>query len=420
MKSKLKKIWKIIGPGFITGASDDDPSGVATYFQTGAKFGYTQLWTALFSFPFMVAIQEMCGRIGLITGKGLASVIKSNFSRKILYGSVFLLAIANIINIGADFGAMAASLQLLFDIPFAILLIGLTFFIVVLEIYVPYKNYNSILKYLCLFLFAYVFTAFLIKQDWIEVVYHLFVPKIFFSKEYFLNIVAILGTTISPYLFFWQTDEEVEEEVKKHELVAMGKGTPHFTKKDVGTMRYDTGMGMFLSNLIMFFIILMAAVTFNIEGISNIETANQAAEILRPLAGEFTFLIFTIGIIGVGLLAVPVLAGSVSYAVSEAMGWKEGLYLKFRRAKGFYGVIIVACAIGLFLNFLPIPPFKMLYYAAAFNGVLASPLIIIILLIANKKEIMGKYKNSWVSNTLGIIIAGLMFICSIGLIISLL
>ncbi|MFH0701049.1 MAG: Nramp family divalent metal transporter [Candidatus Woesearchaeota archaeon] len=417
---RLRRFFKKIGPGFITGASDDDPSGIATYSQTGAKFGYTQSWMALFVLPFMTAIQEMCGRIGVVTGKGLAGVMKKHYSRPILYFSVILLLIANVVNIGADLGAMAASAQLLFGIPFVYLILGITLLSVLLEIFVSYHRYVKVLKYLCLSLLAYIIVAFVIKIDWSQVLHSTFIPHLTFSKDYLFNIVAFLGTTISPYLFFWQTSEEVEEEVDRKALKSMGKGIPRFNFSMLREMRYDTLFGMFFSQLVTFFIIIVTASTLGAYGITDIQTADQAAMALKPLAGNFTYLLFAIGIIGVGLLAIPVLAGSASYALAETFRQKEGLYLKFKQAHFFYGVLIIATVAGLMINFINIPPFKMLYYAAVVNGIIAPALMVMIMLISNNKEVMGNYTNSWKSNLLGWIITGVMIVCALALLVSLL
>lgn len=417
---KIKKFIKSLGPGFITGASDDDPSGIAAYSQTGAQFGYSQLWTPLFTFPFMTVIQEMCGRIGIVTGKGLAGVIGKYYTRGVLFVSVFLLVVANTMNIGADLGAMASSGQLILGLPFPVLLIGITLLIIILEIFISYKTYARFLKYLTFALFAYFVSALIIKQDWSRVFSATIVPNIIFSKEYLMNIVAILGTTISPYLFFWQTGEEVEEEVAEKKLYQMGAGVPKVTNKDIRKMRLDTAIGMFFSNIVMWFIILTTASTLNLSGVTNIQTADQAALALKPLAGDYAFLLFALGILGTGLLAVPILAGSASYAVTEAFGWREGLYRKFNKARGFYGIIIVATLIGLLINFTPIKPFQMLYYAAVLNGICAPPLLLLILLIGNNKKIMGKHTNSKISNTLGLLITIIMILASIGLLVTIL
>ncbi len=419
-KSKLSKFFSKLGPGFITGASDDDPSGIATYSQTGAMFGYNQLWTALFSFPFMTAIQEMCGRIGIVTGKGLAGVIKENFSKKILYFCVSLLVIANIINIGADLGAMASATKLIIDIDFGAALLIITMLTVVLQVFVPYHWYAKILKYLTFSLLSYIVVAFIIHLNWSSILISTFIPHIILTKQYFINIVAILGTTISPYLFFWQASEEVEEEVEKKEIRSMGAGIPKFTDQDLKDLKTDTVFGMFFSNLVMFFIIITVAGTVGVAGISHIDTADQAALALKPLAGDFAFLLFAIGIIGTGLLAIPILAGSASYALSETLGLREGLYLKFKRAHGFYGIIAISTILGLLINLISIPPFKMLYYAAIINGICAPPLLFIIMKISNNKKIMGEHSNTKWSNILGWTITAIMSIASVVLLVSLL
>jgi NRAMP (natural resistance-associated macrophage protein)-like metal ion transporter len=418
--SVWKQLTKSLGPGFITGAADDDPSGIATYSQTGAMFGYSQLWTALFSYPFMTVMQEMCGRIGLVTGKGLSDVIRENYSRKLLYGAVIFLLVANIINIGADLGAMAAAIMLLVPVPFFILLVGITVLMLALEVYVPYPVYARVLKYLTLSLLAYVVTAFIVKEDWGMILHATLVPHISLTKEYVANIAAILGTTISPYLFFWQADEEVEEEIEKGTIRDMGVGKPSIKTADVRQMRIDTILGMFFSQAIMFFIIVTVAATLAVSGTTTIATAADAAAALRPVAGNFAFMLFALGIIGTGLLAVPVLAGSAGYALAEALGWKVGLGKRFSQAKGFYVIIAVATLVGLLVNFSSIAPMTMLYYAAMLNGVLAPPLMILILFIANNSTILGKHTNSWFSNTLGIVITVLMSIVSLSLLYSLL
>lgn len=405
---RLKKILKILGPGFITGASDDDPSGIATYSQAGAIFGYGQLWTAPFTFPFMTAIQEMCGRIGLVTGRGLAGVIHRYYPKWVLFSAVLLLVGANTINIGTDLGVMAASVQVITGVPFAFLLLLMVTITLLLEIFVSYKTYVKFLKYLTFSLFAYIGTAFLVNNDWQEVFFSTIVPFFVPSKEYIMNIVAIFGTTISPYLFFWQSDEEVEEEVAHQKIRSFGAGVPRITPKDVANMRKDTIIGMFFSNLIMFFIILTAGATLHRYGLTDINTAQQAALALRPLAGEFAFLLFAFGIIGTGFLAVPILAGSAAYAISEVFGWSAGLYRKFRAAQGFYSIIVVATLIGFLINFIGINPIKALYYTAIINGLAAPFLIVVILFISNNKNIMGNRTNSWISNILGIIVVFLM------------
>ena len=410
---RVKKCLKVLGPGFITGSSDDDPSGIATYAQTGARFGYNLLWASLFTLPLMVIAQEMCGRIGMVTGKGLSKIIREHYCRPLLYCTVALLFLANTVNIGADLAAMAASAQLIFPLPFVLLLLAMTFLTLFLEIFVPYKTYANYLKYLTISLFAYILAAFAVKQDWGKIAYATFIPTISTSKDYIINIVAFLGTTISPYLFFWQAGEEIEEEVASHKLKAIGGGKPKVTKYDINRLRADTFLGMFFSNLVTFFIIITAAGTLGTHGFLNIETADQAAQALRPLAGDLAFLLFAIGIIGTGLLAVPVLAGSLSYAMAEAFGFREGLYLKLKKAHGFYGVITLATLLGLLINVTPVKPFTMLYYAAILNGICAPPLLLLILAIGNNQKIMGKYTNSSFSNIVGGLTAGIMGLASI-------
>lgn len=415
---KLRKILKTLGPGFITGASDDDPSGIATYSQTGAQFGYQQLWTAPFSFPFMTVIQEMCGRIGMVTGRGISGVIKKHYSPTILYFAVLLLFIANTINIGANLGAMASSAQLLLGLPFYVWLIIMVATSLILQIFVSYPTYSRVLKYLTLSLLAYIVTVFIVKQNWTAIAFSTLLPSFSFDKAHMTNIVAILGTTISPYLFFWQADEEVEEEIEEKKLQTMGRGLPAINIRSIRRMRKDTIIGMFLSNLVMFFIITTAASTLHVNGITEVATATDAAKALKPLAGEFAFLLFALGIIGSGFLAVPILAGSASYALAEAVGWREGLYLKFSKAHGFYGIIALATILGIVVNFTPIKPFQMLYYTAILNGMVAPFLMVMILLICNNKKIMGNYTNSLFSNMMGIIITAIMAFSSIFLLVS--
>lgn len=419
MLVRIKKIIKKIGPGFVTGAADDDPSGIATYSQTGAVFGFSQLWLALFSFPFMVVIQQMCGRIGMVTGKGLAGVIRLHYPKPVLYFAVSLLVITNTINIGADLGAMASSAQMLLGLSDIFWLLLITAVIIVLEVFVSYKKYSKILKYLALTLFTYVLTAFISKPNWGTILQNTVFPQIQFSSEYMLNIVAILGTTISPYLFFWQTSQEVEEEIVDGKMKEMGVGKPAVRKLNVLNMDWDTIVGMVFSQAIMFFIIITTAVTLHANGITNIATASQAAEALRPVAGDFAYLLFAVGIIGTGLLAVPILAGSSAYAVSETLGLKEGLSKKTRLAPGFYGVIAASTLIGMAISWMGIDPIKALYYSAALNGLAAPPLMILIILIANNKKIMGRFVSKKFGNIAGWIIVLFMSVAGILLLVDL-
>ena len=415
----LKGLLGNVGPGFITGAADDDPSGIATYAQTGAIFGYGQLWLVWFTCPFMIVIQQMCGRIGMVTGKGLAGVILEHYSRRVLYVTVSLLVIANTINIGADLGAMASSAQMLLGLPFLFWLVLITGSIIALEIFVPYRTYSRILKYLALTLFSYVLAAFVVRLDWGVVFHATLVPHLEFSADYLLNIVAILGTTISPYLFFWQASEEVEEEVVNGQIPDMGIGKPCVTRRGVAEMNWDTVVGMFFSQIIMFFIIVTTAATLHAGGITTIQTASEAAEALRPLAGDLAYLLFAVGIIGTGLLAVPVLAGASAYAVAETAGLKEGLGKKLGRAPGFYAVIAASTLIGMSLDWLGINPMTALYYAAALNGLAAPPLMALVIMIANRKDVMGRFVNSRASNVLGWAIVLIMALAGVALIVNL-
>jgi NRAMP (natural resistance-associated macrophage protein)-like metal ion transporter len=419
LKKKVKKLFKFIGPGFITGSADDDPSGIATYTQAGATLGYTQLWTALFCIPFMIVVQEACGRIGLVTGKGLAGVILKHYSKTFLSGAVLLLVVANMINIGADLSAMANCLELLVHIPYVVSLIIITIVTLLLQVFISYRKYANYLKYLALTLFFYIITAFFIKQDWSQILKATLVPTIEWNKDYVLNIVAILGTTVSPYLFFWQTSQEVEEEVSKHTIKKMGNKPPPPSKKKINSMRIDTIVGMIFSCVIMWFIIITAASTLHVHHITAIQTADQAALALKPIAGEFAFALFSVAIISCGLLAVPTLSGSAAYAVADTFKMKQSLNKKFNQAPGFYYVIIFATIFGLLTNFLGIKPFTLLYYSAAINGVFSAPLLILIFFIANDKKIMKNHKSTLLSNILLWILIVFIFMASIALIYQL-
>lgn len=404
-RKRFNRFIRILGPGVVTGAADDDPSGIATYSQAGAQFGYGLLWSFPLMYPLLLAVQESCSRIGAVTGKGLAAVIKENYSKKLLYMSVALVVTANTINIGADLGAMAATTRLFVPIPFAILAILYAIFIVLLIVFVSYKTYAKVLKWLALALFSYPITALLVGQNWPEVLRHTFTiaPKMDATTIYIF--VGMLGTTISPYLFFWDTSEVVEEEIATRRLSETGKD-PKISKRFLKGLRLDNFAGMTLATVTAWFIVLACASTLFQHGITQINSASDAARALEPLvhsfpnAGLVAKLIFSIGVIGVGLLAVPVLAGSSSYAISEAVGWKEGLYRKFKRATGFYVVIIGATFVGLIINFLGIDPIKALVFTAVFNGVSAVPLLFMIAKIGNNRQIMGEYKNNTLSNVM--------------------
>ena len=401
--SKLKKFFNIFGPGVITGAADDDPSGIATYTQTGAQFGYGQLWTAIAMLPIMIAIQEACARIGAVTGQGLAAVIKNNYSKKVLYSAVLLVVIANTINIGADIGAVAAAAQLIIPVNFVLLTLGFTALILILEIFTSYRVYSRILKWLALALLAYPITVFIVSQPWSTVLAATFFPHVELNFAFFFIITGVLGTTISPYMFFWQASEEVEEEKVQHLIAKDGKAK--IGKKFIKSLRIDTFIGMALSEFATWSIIVVAATVLHNHGILNVTSAADAAKALEPLvqtfphAGFLAKLIFAVGIIGLGLLGIPVLSGSAAYALSEALNMKEGLNLKLKKAHGFYGVITIATLIGLMINFIGINPIKALVFTAVFNGVAAVPLIFLIARIARNKKIMGKYRSGWLSNT---------------------
>lgn len=411
----LNSFFKSLGPGLITGASDDDPSGIATYSQAGAQFGFGMLWLALFQLPLMIAIQEMCARIGLVTGGGLANIMKHRYSKSTVYPIIGLLLIANTINIGADIGAMSASITLVLpQIPIVAITILFSAFIVCMEIFISYRKYVTILKYLTLSLFAYVITAFIVGGNWKDIVVSSIVPHFEFTSEFVMLFVAIFGTTISPYLFFWQTSQEAEEDVAKNKISEIGQGIPKILKKEIKTMRKDVAIGMGLSQVIMWFIILTTAGTLHVHGLTDIATADDAAKSLEPLvktfphAGEIAKTIFALGIIGTGLLAIPVLAGSSAYALSEEFGWKEGLGKKFKQAKGFYLIIIASTVVGLWINFTDVDPIKALIYAAVINGIIAVPLLVFIMKIGSDRKILDGITNGKMSNSMGWITVGIM------------
>lgn len=395
---RLGKFWHQLGPGLTTGAADDDPSGIATYSQAGSQFGFQLLWLSAFTFPLMAMVQEMCARIGVVTGRGLAANIRANYPRLILYVCTTLLFVANVFNIGADLGIMARATQLLAPkLNFGLLLVGFTVLSLALQVFVSYTRYAKILKWLALVLLAYVLTAFVVPNvHWGDVLRHTLVPSLQFSKTQMLLICGILGTTISPYLFFWQTSQEVEEEITE------GKRTVISRQQDasptlIHRMRVDTWVGMFFSNLVMFFVILTGGAVLHAAGLTNIQSAADAAAALEPLAGQGAFVLFTVGIVGIGLLAVPVLAGSAAYAIAESFRWREGLYRKLKSAYAFYGVIAVAMLVGFGLNFVGLNPISALIAAAILNGIVAPIILYFIVSLSSRKSLMGEYVNSrWV------------------------
>lgn len=402
MIGKLRGFLKKLGPGIITGAADDDPSGIATYSVAGASFGYGLLWTALFTFPLMAAVQETCGRIGLVTKKGLAQITKETFPRPVVFLISFVLFAANTFNIGADIAGMTAAIRLLIPLPEIVVGLGLAVLSVFLIIKLKYDRIVVVFKWLTVALFAYVVTFFLVHQDFGQITKSTFIPTITFSKDYLLTILAIFGTTISPYLFFWQTSDEAENEKLEHKTV---------NRYSLRVEKEDTIVGMGISNLVMFFIIATVAATLFSAGVRNIGTAAEAAQALRPLAGDAAFLLFAVGIVGTGMLAIPVLAGSAGYALSETFGFHEGLNKSFRQATGFYVVIGISLILGFGLNLLGISPMKYLFYSAVLNGMVSPVMIVLLLLIANNRKIMGNYINGRLINILTV---GTLIIMTIG------
>ena len=380
----------LIGPGLITGASDDDPSGIATYSQVGSQFGLGMLWTLVFSYPLMSGIQEISAQVGRVTGHGLAESLRKHFPKWVLHAAVGLLLLANTINIGADIGAMGAALHLLIGGPVLMFVLGFGLLCLGLQVLIPYRRYVPYLKWLCLGLFAYVGIMFVVTIPWPAVLHATFLPRIPFTRAALTAIVAILGTTISPYLFFWQASEEVEEQRLDPTEEALLK-VPEQGSRQLGAMRSGTWIGMAFSNIVAFFIMLTAALVLNAHGVKDIQTSSQAAEALRPVAGRFAFLLFSLGIIGTGLLAVPVLAGASAYAFGEAYRWPVGLEKKPLAAPGFYWVIAVSTLVGVGLNAVHLDPVKALFWSAVVNGVVAAPLMVIIMLLASRRAVMGTF-----------------------------
>lgn len=415
---------RALGPGLITGAADDDPSGIATYSQAGAKFGLGMLWTTVFLLPTMIVIQEMCARIGLLSGNGLAALIKKKYSAKAVYPISSLLVIANTINIGADLGAMSASVNIIFpEVPFLVTTILFSVFIIVAEIFIPYDKYVRVLKYLVLSLFAYVLTAIIVGGN-IEKILFTIIPSITFSSEYAIMFVAVIGTTISPYLLFWQTSEEAEEDVAKHKIKEIGEGKPKVSPREIMLMKEDIGIGMFFSQFIMWSIIITSAGSLYFGGMTDIQTADQAASSLEPLvksfpnSGQIAKLIFAFGIIGTGLLAIPVLSASSAFALSDTFGWKEGLEKKFSQAKAFYSVIAVSTLIGVWITFSQINPIQVLILAAVINAVVTIPILFIVMRLANDKKILKDKINTRFSNITGWFTFSLMTISVIVMFVS--
>lgn len=415
---KTGDYWHALGPGLTTGASDDDPSGIATYSQTGAQFGFQLLWLSALTFPLMAVVQEMCARIGLVTGRGLAGTIRLHFPRRILLLCTALLFMANSFNLGADLGAMAqATILLRPSLDFGWLVVGFSALCLALQIFTPYARYARYLKWLALVLLSYVASTLLAHLNWGTVLTHAFIPSITFSKTQIILICAILGTTISPYLFFWQTSQEVEDMIAAGKITAaLRRGT---NRAAIKNMRIDVWSGMLLSNVVMFFIIAACGGILFPHGITNIETAAQAAEALKPFAGSATYWLFALGIIGTGLLAIPVLAGSTSYMVAESFKWQSGFNRQLKQAYAFYGVLIIAMLVGLSINFIGLDPIKALIYAAVANGIVAPLILGLIVLISSNKKIMGSWANRRHVSVIGWATTGLMAISGIAAIYAL-
>ena len=399
--AKPEKSWlKKLGPGLITGAADDDPSGIATYSQAGAQFGFNMLWTVLFTYPLMVGIQIVSARIGRVSGHGLATNIRRHYPAWLLYAVVGLLLIANTINIAADVSAMGEALKLIIGGPARIYAVGFGITSLLLQVFIPYQRYVRILKWLTLALLAYVATVFTVHTPWLQVVTKAVLPHMSWKPEYITTVVAVFGTTISPYLFFWQASQEVEEQLADPDALPL-ISAPQQAEANLRRIKIDTYIGMGFSNLVAFFIMLTTAVTLNLHGVTDIQTSAQAATALRPIAGDFAFLLFSAGIIGTGLLAIPVLAGSSAYAMAGAFRWKNSLERAPMDAKRFYAIIVVSTLLGIALGFTPMDPIKALYWSAVINGVISVPIMLVMMLMAVRPEIMGKFVISMPLKLLG-------------------
>jgi NRAMP (natural resistance-associated macrophage protein)-like metal ion transporter len=412
-----RKVLKVLGPGLVTGAADDDPSGIATYSSVGAQSGYSMLWTMLFIYPFMAGIQEISARLGRITGRGIAGNIQQFYPRWASYSIVALLLIANVINIGADIGAMGAAANLLIGGPALVYCVVIAVISVFLQVFIPYKKYSAVLKWLSLSLFAYVGTIFVTHVPWDEALRGTFIPTISLEREFMAAFIAVLGTTISPYLFFWQSGEEVEL-MDSAPTEKPLKQTPRRAGEELQRIKIDTYIGMAFSNLIAYFIILTVAVTLHAHGKNDIDSAAQAAEALRPIAGAFASLLFSLGIVGTGLLALPVLGGSAAFAVGETLRWPVGLERKLKEAKAFYAVLAVATLIGLILNFTKIDPIKALVWAATINGVTAVPVMVFMMLMASRRKIVGKLNLPFYLKAVGWVAAAIMALAAIGMFLT--
>lgn len=412
--SRLGSFWRKIGPGLVTGAADDDPAGVVIYSQVGAQTGFHLLWMALITFPLMTVVQEMCARIGLVTGHGLAGNLRRSYSRSLLIILVLLVVIGNTLNIGADIAAMAAATNLLIPVPEPILAIIYSGLIIFALLYSSYQAIANVLKWVALTLLVYLIVPFFVQTDWLAALQRTLVPQFSLSKENIALIVAVFGTTISPYLFFWQASMEVEDKAGKVNRLFL-----HWfvRKRELDDMKQDVAVGMLLSNVVMWFIIVTAAVALNANGVTNISTTREAAEALRPLAGDLAYIIFSLGVVSIGFLAIPVLAGSSSYALAETLNWKVGLNKKFHQAPQFYLVIIISTLVGLLIPLLGIDPIKALFFTGIFYGATAPILIFVILHVANNRRIMGKYVNSPTTNIVGYLTFFIMSVALLALMV---
>jgi len=406
----------VLGPGLVTGASDDDPSGIGTYTQAGAAFGFATLWMAPVTLPMMAAVQFICAKIGMVSGMGLADVLRKHYARWVVYGAVSLLVIANTINAGTDIGAIAAAVNLLLPVPALALVVPTAVVILTVQIFGSYALISRIFKWLTLTLFAYIVAAFLARPHWREVLVATVIPTIRFDHQYLMTMVAILGTTISPYLFFWQASQEVEEELSMgRETLEQREGA---TDQEMKIAKIDVNAGMIFASVVFYFVILASAATLHVAGKTDIQTATEAAEALKPLSSGLATYLFAFGLIGSGFLAVPVLTGASAYAIGEAFGWKCGLDEKLHTAPRFYAVIIASTLVGMLINFFKIAPVTALFWTAVINGVLAPPLLVMIMLVSNNRKIMGQRVNGKLTNFIGWTTAAVMSAAALGMFLT--
>jgi len=414
--NKLGRWLKSFGPGLITGAADDDPSGIGTYSVAGAAFGFATLWTALVTLPLMIVVQFICNKIAMVSGRGIAGVLRAYYPRWVLYPAVLSLLVANTINVGTDVAAIAAGFNLFLPVPITLMIVPIAVIIVALQVWAHYKTIVRIFKWLALSLFAYIVAAILAKPDWADALRATFVPQVSFDHEYLTTVLAILGTTISPYLFFWQASQQVEEEVSQgRTTVAQRRGT---TDAELEHAKIDTVSGMFFCNLTFYFVILACAATLHASGNTEITSATDAAQALKPVAGEWASVLFAVGMIGAGFLAVPVLSGSSAYAIAETFGWKYGLDTKPWEAKQFYAVIALSTLVGIGIDFIGLNPIRALFWTAVINGLLSPPLLVLIMLASNNKKVMGGRTNGWFANLFGWAATVVMFAAAIAMLVS--